>query len=782
MSKSNNPTQSPILLLLRFFSLLQSLLLGATPSHIDGRRFNRLIKVCICTGCVWLIWSHALPCPLVYALEEVHPDKVIADGDSDYSPYEYMGDEESHFFKATTWISLPLLLLLAIAWFWNWSLKTQVKQRTQEIRQELLLRKQVETALRKSEAKYRDLVQSANSIIIRMDTERNVRFLNEFALSFFGYQDRRILEKYLVETVFRNQEGYGGDIAAIIQGALHSPWQHASAVSESMRGSGERVWISWTHTPIFDDDGDITEILCVGNNITDLKRAEQALRESEERYRELSDLLPQPVFETETGGILTFVNRAAFESFGFSKDDFDNGLSAFSLMIPEDREKCREDFRRRLTGENVNNTAYTALRGDGSLFPVVIYSSPIMKDNRPAGIRGIFLDITEQKKLEEERLKTQKLESLGVLAGGIAHDFNNILTAVIGNLSLARLFTADNPQVLDRLDETERACFRAKDLTQQLLTFSKGGAPVKRTVSISKLIRDSASFALRGSNVRCEFCIQSDLWPVEVDEGQFNQVINNLILNADQAMPEGGVIKVTAENMSKQLSGDLPIHSDKSVAIKVMDQGIGILKEHLPKIFDPYFTTKQTGNGLGLSTAYSIIAGHSGYLDVDSEPGVGTTFTIYLPASQKPVTGDIQNRGGMPLPGKGKILVMDDEPVIREVLGEMLTYIGYSVMAAGDGAETIELYERALSQSEPFDAVIMDLTIPGGMGGKEAVSQLLKLDPKIKAIVSSGYSNDPIMASFDKHGFAGVVSKPYRMEEISKVLHEVITKESRQVE
>jgi signal transduction histidine kinase len=382
-------------------------------------------------------------------------------------------------------------------------------------------------------------------------------------------------------------------------------------------------------------------------------------------------------------------------------------------------------------------------------------------------------ELTERKRMEEELLRVQKLESIGVLAGGIAHDFNNLLTAILGNISLTKMYANPEDKGYKRLTEAEKACLRARGLTQQLLTFSKGGAPIKKVAFIRGLIRDSASFALIGSNVRCEFSISGDLWPVEVDEGQISQVINNMVINADQAMLEEGVIRVRAENVNVGLRNGLPLKEGRYVKITIEDNGIGIPEEHLVKIFDPYFTTKQKGNGLGLATAYSIIKGHNGYIEVESEVGVGTKFYVYLPASQKEILAkrEIKER---PVIGRGRILVMDDEEIVRGLTGDVLGYLGYEVEFARDGREAIEKYIRARESKRPFDVVIMDLTIPGGMGGKEAIKRLIEIDPEVKAIVSSGYSNDPVMAEYTKYGFREVITKPYKIEELSKILAKVI--------
>ncbi len=412
---------------------------------------------------------------------------------------------------------------------------------------------------------------------------------------------------------------------------------------------------------------------------------------------------------------------------------------------------------------------------DGNLRNVEIHGYPIFDDKgNITQIIEYCLDTTERKRMEEELLSTQKLDSIGVLAGGIAHDLNNLLTAVIGNISLARLH--ENPADKDRrLEEAEKASMRIKDLTQQLLTFSKGGAPILQTADIAGLLKDSATFAMRGSNVRCELSISDDLWTAEIDEGQTNQVINNLVINAQQAMLNGGIVKIRAENITVGTKSGLPLEAGAYIRISVEDQGIGIPKKHIQKIFDPFFTTKQTGNGLGLATSYSIIQKHGGHISVESRLRVGSTFFVYLPVSSAENLIAKKVIEAAPITGEGNILIMDDEKYIRDLTAEMLSSLGYGITTSIDGVEAIEMYKNSMESEKPYDAVIMDLTIPGGMGGKETIQRLKEIDPEVKAIVSSGYSSDPVMSYFEDYGFRGVISKPYMIEELSEVLHRVMT-------
>jgi len=414
------------------------------------------------------------------------------------------------------------------------------------------------------------------------------------------------------------------------------------------------------------------------------------------------------------------------------------------------------------------------LQSGAKRFEYTLIGNP--KDRELIGLWWLKRDISEKKRMEKEILKAQKLESLGVLAGGIAHDFNNLLTAITGNISLGQANSNQSEMSIQRFEAAIKAAKRAQDLTHQLLTFSKGGAPVKSPSSISQLLRDCASFALRGSSVRCEWRVPENLWSVEMDEGQISQVVNNLVINALEAMPRGGSVLIRAKNVSVVEDPRLPLKEGKYVRVSVADHGEGISPGTMPKIFDPYFTTKETGTGLGLATSYSIIKKHGGLLAVKSKVGVGTMFYFFLPAAD---TKSLPRQATLiePLKGQGRVLIMDDEEMIREVAGEIVRQLGYDVSLAKDGMEAVEIYKSALREGRCFDAVILDLTVAGGMGGTETIVQLSKIDPDVKAIVSSGYYGDSIMSDYTTHGFKAVLPKPYDPKRLSQVLAMVTSSE-----
>lgn len=366
------------------------------------------------------------------------------------------------------------------------------------------------------------------------------------------------------------------------------------------------------------------------------------------------------------------------------------------------------------------------------------------------------------------------MEAVGRLAGGIAHDFNNFLAAVVGNVALAKIHTQPADEIYTRLEELERAALRARGLTQQLITFAQGGVPVKLPGTLPDLIKDASTFVLRGSNVRCTYKLPPDLWWAEFDQGQITQVIQNLLINADQAMPDGGVVSVEAENVTVTSSYRLPLKAGRYIRIVVEDNGCGIPKENLSKIFDPFFTTKSNGTGFGLATAYSILKNHEGYLYAESELGSGTRFFLFLPATDRKGVKTGNNMGVKLYSGKGKILVMDDDNSLRDVYSRLLRHLGYAPTVVATGEEALSRYSQAKNTGTPYSAVIMDLTVPGAMGGKEAVQRLLEIDPKAVAIISSGYSNDPVIANFRKYGFKDVIGKPFTAEKLSEVLWKVL--------
>jgi two-component system cell cycle sensor histidine kinase/response regulator CckA len=508
-------------------------------------------------------------------------------------------------------------------------------------------------------------------------------------------------------------------------------------------------------------------------------KTEKKVQETEQWLSTVLNSIGDGVIATDIQGTITFMNPVAEQLTGYTHTEAVGTPlhKVFCIMNEKTRIPCENPVEIILETGGVmglaNNTVLIAK--DGSERLIADSGTPIQNNHQVLGTVIIFRDVTEKRKMEEDliQLKTEKIESVSVLAGGIAHDFNNILTAILGNITLARLHSAPETEVYKTLIEAEKASLRAKNLTQQLLLFSKEGSPVKQTTSVPELVKCTAEFALSGSNAQCIFHMPYGVWPVEADAGQISQVISNLIINAEQAMPKGGTITIKTENITVTPHDGIPLPEGNYVKIAVLDEGIGIPQEHISRIYDPYFTTKQKGSGLGLATSYSIVKNHGGFITVESELGMGTIFYIYLPASDREIPTEEKSHH-IVRSCKGKVLLMDDEESVLEPTKETLAYLGYEVVKAIDGVEAVELYRNAHQQKEPFDVVIVDLTVRGRMGGTETIEKLLEIDPHVTAIVSSGYCNHPVLENFAEHGFKGVITKPYTIDELSETLHTIL--------
>jgi PAS domain S-box-containing protein len=514
-------------------------------------------------------------------------------------------------------------------------------------------------------------------------------------------------------------------------------------------------------------------VLAVALDVTERKRVEEALGESEDRFRILfnhaSDYMVMIDLGQPDGPIIVDVNDAACAMHGFSRAEM-LGKPLRELNTPRTQQLMKERAGLLLKeGHAVFESEH--VRKDLSIFPVEVSATVVKIGGRPY-VFAIERDITRRKMMESQMLRMEKLESLGLLAGGIAHDFNNILMGVLGKASLARLDVPEDSELGQTLLEIETAATQAKNLTYQLLTFAKGGEPVKRAMHIEKLLEEATLFVCHGSRIKPSFAFSDGLWTVEADEGQLGQVIHNLVLNSVQAVPAGGYLHVIAENHECVDPRQPPFKAGSYVVIRVTDDGPGIPKSIVSKIFDPYFTTKDQGSGLGLASAQAIVKKHGGYIDVASS-AAGTVFSIFLPAipGQKPATLAQGADEGLVC---GRILLMDDLIEVRESIARLLRAMGCQVVSVDGGIQALQQFKIAYESGKPFDAVILDLTVPGGMGGLETLEKMKRIDPSVRAIVSSGYSNDPVMANPEQHGFVGVLEKPYQLKTIQHVLAQVL--------
>ncbi|MGK2905304.1 MAG: hybrid sensor histidine kinase/response regulator [Desulfuromonadales bacterium] len=502
--------------------------------------------------------------------------------------------------------------------------------------------------------------------------------------------------------------------------------------------------------------------------IKEYETSQQLLRESEERLKALNEASFGGILIHDNGHILD-CNQRLSEMTGFCHEEL-VGMNSFELIAPDWLDLVKRNFEKGYD----KRYEVEGVRKDGSVYPLAIRGKIIPYKGH--AVRMVELrDVTERKKAEAELQKMERLKNIGVLAGGIAHDFNNILTGLYGNITLAKMKLAHDHPGFRFLATAEESMHGATLLTSQLLTFAKGGEPVKESLDLGLLVKEAVNFNLTGSNVKPVFTLADSLWLARADHAQILQVFANLTTNARQAMPAGGHLHISMENaeVAENTLGDLD--GGKYLRITVSDEGTGIAPEHLARIFDPYFTTKQAGNGLGLATAQSIINRHGGQISATSQLGKGTTFTIYLPASESAELSLRQaEAASASINEVTRVLVMDDEEMICRLLQEMLTELGFTVETAAEGRQAIEMYRQAMLAGHPFAVVIVDLTVSGGMGGQETAQGILQIDPGARIIVSSGYADDPVMANYADYGFRGIAPKPYRMAKLSAELDKVM--------
>jgi PAS domain S-box-containing protein len=616
-----------------------------------------------------------------------------------------------------------------------------------------------ESSLRDSEERMRALFAAMNDVIVILD--RGGRCIEVVstgvsrqysAARLVGRSAREVFAPEAAEAVFAQIQRALGEHVTTEVGFTHN-------IARS------RHWFEVRISPLSEE-----RVLLVAHDATARHDAQEAARveaSKAETYFNTSGVIMEVI---DTDLRLVRLNQKGYDFFGYAPDEI-VGKDWFDIKLPKrERDKIKALVRSELAGQPlpVSNEGPVVTRSGEE--HIVEWHDSLLEDQngRVTGLMSSGVDVTERRRLEHELQRMDKLESLGILAGGIAHDFNNMLTGIIGNINLARI-EDDTDRSRELLEEAEQEILQARGLSQQLLTFAKGGAPVRSVQDVAHILQEAVSFALRGSDVSPRFDLPADLWWASVDKGQLSQVFSNIVINADEAMPAGGTISVVARNVTVEDATYPDLAPGNYVCIDLSDTGVGIAETDLRRIFDPFFSTKRRGSGLGLATSYAIVHKHDGYIGVASTPGAGTTFSIFLPAA----TASPSRQPGETAPrfsAHGRALVIDDEPAVRQVAVAMLKKLGYEAEAVPDGASALRADAEACAAGRPFGIIIMDLTIPGGMGGQEAAALLRENRTPAQLIASSGYATDPVMAHYREYHFDAVLAKPYSFTELTSVL------------
>ncbi|NQT59704.1 MAG: response regulator [Bacteroidetes bacterium] len=634
----------------------------------------------------------------------------------------------------------------------------------------------------KSEEKYRSLMNDAldtSSVgIFILNKDMQDEWINKAAENFFGLKKEYVIgidNRYLVSSVlkdnFEDSERFKQRLLAAYNDNTYIDEFECHMLSSENR---EERWFSYWSQPIKSGlyaGGRIEQY----TDITARKLAEQSVRESKDYYQAIFENTGAATIIYQADNTIISANEMFLKLSGYTQDEIigkkkwiefvkEESKGDLKLLDPRGKEcSCTESHQLEFRFIDKNSVIKDVF--------LTIKKIPGTQNSVAS-----LLDISDSRQIEKELWKMQKLESIGTLASGIAHDFNNILMGIFGNIAMAKLSLPENAPCMNFILDAEKSMDRARRLTGQLLTFSKGGTPIKESVHLIEFVHDIVRFDFAGSKVKPVFQQDDDLWIAMADKGQLEQVFSNLAINAKEAMPEGGYFFVNLENLKVSEDTVPGLSPGEYIKVTVRDDGAGIPEEYINQVFDPYFTTKQTGNGLGLAVVYSIIQKHNGLLQIDSIIDQGTTITFYLPAVnilqslkakdvEKEILHSEQNLN---------ILVMDDEKVVRDIVALLLGRIGYSVETVEDGHQALTRYREMMEQGKSFAAVIMDLTIPGGIGGKDAVKNILEIDPNAKVIVSSGYTDDPIMANYADYGFKGVAAKPYTLTKLRETLNKVL--------
>ncbi len=624
-----------------------------------------------------------------------------------------------------------------------------------------------EEALHQSESRFQSLFEKAPLGYQSLDIEGKFIEVNLTWLETLGYSREEVIGKWFADFLAPEyKEAFRTRFPIFkAQGHIHSEFY-------MIHKNGDRRYIVFDGRIGHNPDSSFKQTHCILKDETEKKIAEEELSKASERLKLATSSGQMGIWDWDlTNNSMVWDDRM-FELYGITRATFITTIDAWtSGLHPEDKQHTLDECNAALAGTKEFRTTFRVLHPGGAIVHVKA-DALVIRDTDGKAIRmvGINADITQQKRMEEELQKSQKLESLGLLAGGIAHDFNNLMGGIFGYIDMASEDTKE-PKVSSYLAKALTTIDRARALTQQLLTFAKGGAPIKKTERLFPFVQETAQFALSGSTVSASFQIQENLWSCNTDKNQIGQVIDNIIINAQQAMPTGGRIAVSAQNVSLTEKQHSTLAAGDYVKLSIKDQGVGIPQEFLPRIFDPFYTTKPKGHGLGLATCYSIVNRHGGCIEVESEPGKGSTFHVYLPASVNSVSAAAQESIAT-FRGTGTFLVVDDEEVVREVIGDMLESLGYSVILKVNGEDAVAWFTEEIKAKRTLAGMIFDLTIPGGMGGKEAIGEIRKLCLKTPVFVASGYAVDPVMSSPKDYGFSGSICKPFRKVKLVKMLGE----------
>jgi len=650
------------------------------------------------------------------------------------------------------------------------------------IGEDITERTRAEELLKESEEKHRLLFENAGDAIFIHDAEGRMLAINPMVCELLGYTYEELMSMTIDQIDTPEEVQHAPDRIAQVMANGHLTFETVHQHKDSSLQSGwvSARLISWEGQPA---------IMSICRDTTERKQAEDALRESEGRFRTLFESVPAAMQGYNSDGTIHYWNKACEKTYGYTKEEA-IGKNLIDLIIPpEMRNFVRKAIKQSSkTGEMPPPEEISLMQKDGSLVPVLSSHALVKLDGKEPELYCLDIDMRLQKKLESQLQQAQKMESIGTLAGGIAHDFNNLLFVVLGNISLAQDDLKYETGTSESLKAAEEACIKAKELTARLITFSKGGDPVKKKIPIGDLLKNTVISALKEFNIKSKISILDAIRQVNIDEGQIKQVFRNIIVNAREAMDDNEQLTVSCEKIDIAENSSLKLSQGEYIKISFEDQGCGISKENLKKIFDPYFTTKDMGinkgQGLGLTVSYAIIKKHEGLITAESEQGKGSTFSVYLPAISVKKTDpqkSVKNSETLksikqPATGKRKILLMDDEEAIRKFMDLVLNKLGYDVKICAEGNEAVQIYKKAIESKEPFDVVILDLTNKLGMGGQETMRRLLEIDPNTKGIVITGYSSDPVVSNYSAYGFSGFLAKPATKDELNKVISEVVSK------